>query len=405
MNLPSSSTKPATAVVVERSQFSKLINDPKVRGIFFQAVVGGLILLIGYYLVSQTIYNMEKRGLTAGFDFLDTTAGFDIGFHLIDYQSTDTFSRVFMVGMLNTLFVSVIAIVCATLLGFAVGIARLSTNWLISRIAATYVELIRNVPLLLQIFVWYGGVFTLLPPPKQALTFGFDTVILSNRALQVPSPISGDLLWISGAALLAGLILTFTIARQAKVEREATGAAPPWGWKALLFIVMAPMATFFLTGMPLSWEVPILKGFNYRGGYAVPPPFMALLIALSIYTSAFIAELVRAGIQSVGKGQTEAAYSLGLPVGRTLRLVIIPQAMRAIIPPLISQYLNVVKNSSLGVAIAYPDLVAVWMQTSLNQAGRAIEIVATTMLFYMTVSLTISALLNIYNKRIQLKER
>jgi general L-amino acid transport system permease protein len=189
---------------------------------------------------------------------------------------------------------------------------------LISRIAATYVELIRNVPLLLQVFVWYGGVFTLLPPPKQALTFAFDTVILSNRALQVPSPISGDLFWISGAALLAGLILTFIIARQAKIERETTGAASAWGWKALLFIVMAPMGAFFLTGMPLSWEVPILQGFNYRGGYAVPPPFMALLIALSVYTSAFIAELVRAGIQSVGKGQTEAAYSLGPPCGADL---------------------------------------------------------------------------------------
>lgn len=393
------------AARTERSAFSKLVNDPKARGLFAQALVGGLIVLAGFYLVNQTIYNMEKRGLTAGFDFLWTTAGFDVGFHMVDYSPTDTFSRVFLVGIVNTLFVSAIAIVCATLFGFVMGIARLSKNWLISRIAATYVELIRNTPLLLQILVWYGGVFTLLPPPRQALEFGFGTFVLSNRALQLPAPLAGDLLWITGLALVSGIILTIVIARQAKAQREATGEAPRWGWKAALLIVAAPLAAFFLTGAPLSWEIPELKGFNFRGGYAVPPPFLALLIALSVYTSAFIAEIVRAGIQSVGKGQTEAAHSLGLPANRTLRLVVIPQAMRAIIPPLISQYLNIVKNSSLGVAIAYPDLVAVWMQTSLNQAGRAIEIVATTMLFYMTVSLTISALLNVYNRRVQLKER
>lgn len=394
-----------TEVARDRSQLSILVNDPKVRGLVAQAIVGALLLLAGYYLVSQTIYNMEKRGLTAGFDFLDTTAGFAVGFHLIDYEPTDTFARVFFVGILNTLFVSAFAIVFATLLGFAMGIARLSKNWLISRLAATYVEILRNTPLLLQILVWYGGVFTLLPPPKQALEFGFGAFSLNNRALQLPAPIAGDLLWITGLALAGGIGLTIVLARQAKRQKEETGDAAPWGWKALLFVVAAPLAVFFLTGSPLSWEIPELKGFNYRGGFAVPPPFLALLIALSIYTSAFIAEIVRAGIQSVGKGQTEAAYSLGLPPRRTLKMVIIPQAMRAIIPPLISQYLNIVKNSSLAVAIAYPDLVAVWMQTSLNQAGRAIEIVATTMLFYMTVSLTISALLNVYNKRVQVKER
>lgn len=389
----------------ERSQFSKVVNDPKIRGIFAQALVGLLIVLAGYYLVSQTIYNMEKRGLTGGFDFLWTTAGFDIGYHMVNYHPTDNFARVFLVGLINTLFVSVIAIFCATLLGFIMGIARLSSNWLIAQIAATYVELIRNTPLLLQILVWYGGVFTLLPPPRQALEFGFGAFVLNNRALQVSAPIAGETLWISGVALLVGVVATFIIARRAKKQKFDTGDAPPWGLKAAGLIVALPLIVFFATGAPLSWEIPELKGFNYKGGYAVPPPFMALLLALSIYTSAFIAEIVRAGIQSVGKGQTEAAHSLGLPVNRTLRLVIIPQAMRAIIPPLISQYLNIVKNSSLGVAIAYPDLVAVWMQTSLNQAGRAIEIVATTMLFYMTVSLTISALLNVYNKRVQLTER
>ena len=389
----------------ERSAFSKLVNDPKARGLFFQALVGFLLALAIYYLVSQTIYNMEKRGLTSGFDFLGTNAGFDIGFHLIDYDSTDTFGRVFMVGVLNTLFVSVFAIIFATLLGFVMGIARLSTNWLISRLAAAYVEIIRNTPLLLQILVWYTGVFTLLPSPRQSLEFGFGTFVLNNRAFMAPKPIAGELLWITGMALIAGIVLTIVLAYQARKKQEATGERTPIWWKALLFIVAAPFAVFLLTGLPLSWDLAALKGFNYRGGYSVPPPFLALLIALTIYTSAFIAEIVRAGIQSVGKGQTEAAHSLGLPVGRTLKLVIIPQAMRAIIPPLISQYLNIVKNSSLAVAIAYPDVVAVWMQTSLNQAGRAIEIVATTMLFYMTVSLTISALLNVYNRRVQLKER
>lgn len=389
----------------ERSQLSKLVNDPKIRGLVAQAVVGGLIVLAAYYLVSQTIYNMEKRGLTAGFDFLWTNAGFDVGFHLVNFQPTDTFSRVFLIGAINTLFVSFFAIICATFLGFVMGIARLSHNWLIARIAAAYVEIIRNTPLLLQILVWYGGVFTLLPPPRQSIEFGFGSFILNNRALQLPAPIAGDLLWITGLALIVGIVATVFIARKAKAQKVATGDAPPWGLKALGLIVGLPLVVFFATGAPLSWEIPVLKGFNFRGGYAVPPPFLALLIALAIYTSAFIAEIVRAGIQSVGKGQTEASLSLGLPRSRTLRLVIIPQAMRAIIPPLISQYLNIVKNSSLGVAIAYPDLVAVWMQTSLNQAGRAIEIVATTMLFYMTVSLTISALLNVYNRRVQLKER
>lgn len=390
---------------VERSQLSKLVNDPKTRGLVAQALVGTLIVLAGYYLVSQTIYNMEKRGLTAGFDFLWTTAGFDIGYHMVDFHPTDNFARVFLVGIINTLFVSAIAIVFATIFGFIMGVARLSPNWLISRIAATYVEIIRNTPLLLQILVWYGGVFTLLPPPRQALEFGFGYFVLSNRAFQLAAPIAGDLLWITGVALLFGVIAALVIRSRARKQKFETGDAPPWGWKAVGLVLGLPLIVFFATGAPLSWDVPELKGFNYRGGFAVPPPFMALLIALSIYTSAFIAEIVRAGIQSVGKGQSEAAHSLGLPPGRTLRLVVIPQAMRAIIPPLISQYLNIVKNSSLGVAIAYPDLVAVWMQTSLNQAGRAIEIVATTMLFYMTVSLTISALLNVYNKRVQLKER
>ena len=395
----------APAPLEQRSRLSRLASDPKARGLAAQALVGLLLVLAGYYLVNQTIYNMEKRGLTSGFDFLWTTSGFDVGFHLIDFQPTDPFARVFLLGVVNTLFVSFFAIIFATLLGFVMGVARLSSNWLISRLAAVYVEGLRNIPLLLQILVWYSGVFTLLPPPRQALDIGFGAAVLSNRALQVAAPITGDLLWVTGAAILAGVALTVIIARQADRRRKATGDAPAWGWKAALLIVGAPAIVFFATGSPLSWEFPELKGFNYQGGYAVPPAFMALLLALSIYTSAFIAEIVRAGIQSVGRGQTEAAYSLGLSPGRTLRMVVIPQAMRAIIPPLISQYLNIVKNSSLGVAIAYPDIVAVWMQTSLNQAGRAIEIVATTMLFYMTVSLTISALLNVYNRRVQLKER
>ncbi len=228
MNTNTSATPRGSAK--ERSQFSRLVNDPKVRGLFAQALVGLLLVLAGYYLVSQTIYNMEKRGLTAGFDFLWTTAGFDIGFHMIDYHPTSNFARVFTVGVINTLFVSFFAIICATLLGFVMGIARLSKNWLISQIAATYVEILRNVPLLLQILVWYGGVFTLLPPPRQAFTFGFDSFVLSNRAFQTPSPIPGDLLWITGAALLAGLIVTIVIVRQARIRKARTGDAPSWAW-------------------------------------------------------------------------------------------------------------------------------------------------------------------------------
>ncbi len=378
--------------------------DTRIRAVLSQTLVVGAVVWVIWTLVTNTQANMAKRGMATGFDFLGGTAGFDIGWTLIEFRTGASYFDVYTVGILNTLIVSVCAIVLSTLVGFFVGVLRLSSNWLVSKLAGWYVELLRNTPLLLQIFFWYLGVFALLPPPRQSI-FITEELVLNNRGFFFPSPLPGPLFWLTGVTFVLAVIAAIALHRWAKARQEATGERFPSILAGIALVVLAPLLVFLATGQPLAWDVPKLQGFNFRGGTFVPPSFCALLVALSIYTSCFIAENVRAGIQSVSHGQTEASYALGLRPGWTMRLVIIPQAMRAIVPPLISQYLNVTKNSSLAVAIGFPDLVAVWMQTSLNQSGRAIEIVATTMAFYMTCSLVISALLNIYNKRVQMKER
>ena len=383
-----------------------LIYDERVRSVFYQIVTFSTVAWLAWYLVSNTSANLAARGMSSGFDFLFLTAGFDTDFKLVSYEVGDTYGRIFLIGILNTLFVSAIAIVLTTFLGFFVGIMRLSSNWLVSKLASAYVEILRNTPLLLQIIFWYLGVFALLPRPKQSYDlFGAGFSFLNNRGFYSPSPIFGELFWASVVALIVAIVAVVWLKKWAHKRQDATGQQFPTVWIGLAVLVVLPLATFYGTGAPLDWEVPALKGFNFKGGFKVPPAFLALLVALTIYHSSYLAESVRAGIQSVHKGQTEAAYSLGLRPGRTLSLVVIPQAMRAIIPPLISLWMNVVKNSSLAVAIGYPDVVALFMQTSLNQSGYAIEIVAMTMLFYMTVSLSISGLLNIYNKRVQIRER
>ncbi|MDP6707774.1 MAG: amino acid ABC transporter permease [Alphaproteobacteria bacterium] len=383
-----------------------LIYDERVRSVFYQIVTFSTVAWLAWYLVSNTSANLAARGMSSGFDFLFLTAGFDTDFKLISYEVGDTYGRIFLIGILNTLFVSLIAIVLTTFLGFFVGIMRLSSNWLVSKLASAYVEILRNTPLLLQIIFWYLGVFALLPRPKQSYDlFGAGFSFLNNRGFYSPSPIFGELFWASVVALIVAIVAVVWLKKWAHKRQDETGEQFPTIWIGLAVLVVLPLATFYATGAPLDWEVPALKGFNFQGGFKVPPAFLALLVALTIYHSSYLAESVRAGIQSVHKGQTEAAYSLGHRPGRTLRLVVIPQAMRAIIPPLISLWMNVVKNSSLAVAIGYPDVVALFMQTSLNQSGYAIEIVAMTMLFYMTVSLSISGLLNVYNKRVQIRER
>ena len=387
-----------------RGRATQWLYDSRFRSIVAQTLVVGLVAWGLWYLASNTQENMARRGLSTGFDFVFGTAGFDISWSLFEVKAGATYLDVYMVGIVNTLVVSILSIFFATVQGFVVGILRLSRNWLVSRLAAWYIEILRNTPLLLQILFWFIGVFTGLPPPRQSYQ-PVEGFVLNNRGFFMPSPIAGDTLWMTGVAFLAACVAALLLHRWARARQAQTGRRFPSVLAGLGIVIALPGLVFLATGMPLAWDVPKLRGFNFTGGMTVPPAFCALLIALSVYTSCFIAEMVRAGIQSVSHGQTEASFALGLKPSWTTRLVIVPQAMRAIIPPLISSYLNVTKNSSLAVAIGYPDLVAVWMQTSLNQSGRAIEIVATTMLFYMTCSLSISMLLNFYNRRIQLRER
>ena len=378
--------------------------DPRKRAIVFQVIVLAIVLGLGAYIFHNTLHNLEKRGISTGFAFLHNEAGFGILFSLIPYDETYTFGRTFLVGLLNTLLVSAIGIVLATILGFIVGVARLSHNWIISRLANLYIEIFRNVPLLLQILFWYFAMLPLLPHPRQSLAFE-GGIFLNRRGLYLPAPVAepgfGWVLVTLGLVIAAVVVLR----RWAHRRQEATGQIFPVFWTSLALLIGLPLLSYGLLGAPLDWDYPALKGFNFQGGMTVIPELVALAIALAIYTAAYIAEIVRSGIQSVSHGQTEAAYALGLKRGTTLRLVIIPQAMRVIIPQLTSQYLNLTKNSSLAPAIGYPDLVAVFAGTTLNQTGQAVEIIAMTMGVYLTLSLTISAFMNWYNKRMALVER
>ncbi len=379
-------------------------NDPRLRALLFQCLFLAAILAALAYILDNTLVNMESRGISTGFAFLSAEAGFGILQTLIDYSETSTFGRTFVVGLLNTLLVSALGILLATLIGFLIGIARLSSNWLIARLAAVYVEIFRNVPLLLQIFFWYFAVLRALPLPRDSLSLG-EALFLNLRGLYLPRPIFEPGFGVVAVALTAGATAAFLFGRWARRHREQTGRSIPAGWIGLGLVLVPPSLTFLITGMPLDWEVPRLVGFNFRGGITVIPELAALLLALSIYTAAFIAEIVRAGILSVPKGQGEAAAALGLRRAEVLRLVIVPQALRVIIPPLTSQYLNLLKNSSLATAIGYPDLVNVFAGTTLNQTGQAVEVIAMTMGVYLTLSLLISLFMNWYNARIALTER
>jgi general L-amino acid transport system permease protein len=357
--------------------------DPRYRALVYQVLVLGAVIGFGIYIVNNTLDNMERRGIASGFGFLGKTAGFGITQHLIEYSEEMSYGRAFLVALLNTLLVSIIGVVLATILGFIVGIARLSTNWLISRLAAVYIEVIRNIPLLLQIFFWYFAVLRALPSPRGSVTL-LDTFFLNNRGLYSPAPVfepGFGLIWLSVLAAILGVAY---IARWAKRRRDLTGQPFHTFWVSLAILVGLPLVAAVVTGFPMSWDYPVLKGFNFRGGLVMIPEFVALVMALSIYTAAFIGEIVRAGIQAVSHGQTEAAFSLGLQPGQNLRLVVIPQALRVIIPPLTSQYLNLMKNSS---------------------PGQAVEIIGITMAVYLTLSLLISAFMNWYNKKMALVER
>ncbi|MEC9099840.1 MAG: ABC transporter permease subunit [Pseudomonadota bacterium] len=383
-----------------------IINDERYRSVFYQVVVFGLFIWAVFSLIENTQINMATRKMAVGFDFLKNSAGFAVAWTPLDYKPSDSYFMVYWVGIINTLILAGLSIVLATLLGFVVGILRLSRNWLVAQIASWYVEILRNTPLLLQIIFWYLGAFANLPRPKQSIEiFGFETLVLNNRGLYIPKPQPEDLFWVTVAAFVIGLVVALVLNKRATKKQQETGKYISTLLPTLVAVFGLPIIAFLLTGMPLDWDLPALKGFNYRGGGFVLPAMLAVMVALVVYHSAYAAEMVRAGILSVNKGQTEAALSLGLKQSFVMRLVIIPQAMRAIVPPMISLWMNVVKNSSLAIAIGFPDLVSVFMQTSLNQSGHAVEIVAMVMAFYMTVSLTISACLNVYNKKIQLTER
>ena len=383
-----------------------IINDERYRSVFYQVVVFGLFIWAVFSLIENTQINMATRKMAVGFDFLKNSAGFAIAWTPLDYKPSDSYFMVYWVGIINTLILAGLSIILATLLGFVVGILRLSRNWLVAQIASWYVEILRNTPLLLQIIFWYLGAFANLPRPKQSIEiFGFESLVLNNRGLYIPKPQPEDLFWVTVAAFVIGLVVALVLNRRATKKQQETGKYISTLLPTLVAVFGLPIIAFLLTGMPLDWDLPALKGFNYRGGGFVLPAMLAVMVALVVYHSAYAAEMVRAGILSVNKGQTEAALSIGLKQGFVMRLVIIPQAMRAIVPPMISLWMNVVKNSSLAIAIGFPYLVSVFMQTSLNQSGHAVEIVAMVMAFYMTVSLTISACLNVYNKKIQLTER
>jgi general L-amino acid transport system permease protein len=402
------SDKGKESVHVKPKEKFDFFHDERVRSVFYQILIAAAVGWFVWYLISNTAQNLEARGMHTGFSFLNVAAGFDSSFKLISNEAgVGTYGRLFFIGALNTLYISALAIILSTMLGFFIGVLRLSNNWLVSKVALAYVEIFRNTPILIQIIFWYIGVFTLLPRVKNSidLSGGTGVLLLNNRGLYVPWPIPGELLWLTGVAIIIAIVAAIILKRWAQKRQDKTGQIFPTFAVSAALLILLPAIVYFLTGMPLGWEIPKLEGFNFVGGASLPPAFMALLIALSIYHASYTAEMVRAGILSVNKGQGEAARSLGLKNNRVMSLVIIPQAMPAIIPPLISNWLSAVKNSSLAIAIGYPDIVSLFMQTSLNQIGYAVELVGITMAFYMVISLTISWLLNIYNKRVQLVER
>jgi len=381
-----------------------IYNRPKIRAAFYQLVLLAALLWLGVEIALNAKANLDAQKITSGFGFLDNTAGFGINQSLIAYNEADTYARVFFVGLLNTLLVAAIGIVLATILGFFVGLARLSPNWLVARLAGGYVELIRNLPLLFQLLFWYLAVLGTLPGPRQSISL-FGEIFLNNRGIIVPAPVAGEGTGAVIAVFALSVIATVALRVWAKRRQMRTGRQFPLFWVGLALVVGPTLVALVAMGFPIGFESPELRGFNFVGGVRLLPEFIALLVALTTYTAAFIAEVVRAGVLAVPRGQTEAAFALGLRRGLALRLIVVPQALRVIVPPLTNQYLNLTKNSSLAVAVGYPDLFAVFAGTALHQTGQAIEIIAITMAVYLAISLITSALMNWYNARIQVAER
>lgn len=377
--------------------------DPRFRKWAAQAVVLVLLCLGVYELVVNTSANLTRLNQNFGFDFLSRAAGFDLSTSLLPYSSNSSYSRALLVGFWNTALVSIVGVLLASILGFTIGVMRLSQNSVVAAFAGVYIEIVRNIPLLLQIFIWYALVLKPLPGPKQAISL-FESIFISNRGIIMPHPSFGSGAWLAVALFIGALVGTWVFRRMARARKEATGRDVPVWLISLAALFLAPVVGLLIAGWPLTWSHPVLAGFNFKGGMTLVPEFVALLLALSTYTAAFIAEIVRSGITSVSRGQTEAASALGLDSGKTLRLIVIPQALRVIIPPLTSQYLNLTKNSSLAVAIGYPDLMYAGGTVN-NQSGKAIEVFSILLVVYLSVSILTSIFMNWFNARMKLVER
>ncbi|MCW4630213.1 MULTISPECIES: amino acid ABC transporter permease [Marinomonas] len=382
---------------------NSLLNDAGTRALIFQLLLLSVVVFVGYFLFTNLQNNLDNRGISTGFAFFNEPAGFPILIHLIEYTDSGTYGRAFAVALINTFVISLLGIALATVIGVVIGLARLSNNWLVARLATVYVETLRNLPLLLQMFFWYFAVLAALPAP--ANSYEFADFLLNKRGIYSPNPIFQDGFGVVIAGFILSIVAAIALVIWAKKRQTKTGLWFPAYWSSLGLIVGITFLALAISGFPIEFDVPEKSRFNITGGMVLPPEFVAVLIALSTYTGAFIAEIVRAGILSVNWGQTEAARSLGLRDSLTQRLIVLPQALRVIIPPLTSQYLNLAKNSSLGAAIAYPELVSVVMGTTLNQTGQAIETIGLCMLVYGSLSLTISMFMNWYNKKMSLIER
>lgn len=377
--------------------------DPRVRAVVVQILFVGLIVALGWFLVHNTLVNLRRQNIASGFGFLEREAAFGIGESLIAYSPADSYARAFLVGLTNTLYVSMLGIVLATILGTVMGLARLSGNWLVAKLAQIYVETFRNIPLALQLLFWWGLLREAAPAPRQAWQVLPD-VFVSNRGIAFPVPHEDPAFAWMALALLVAIAATWLVFRWARARQARTGLQFPVGWAGCALVVGLPLAVFAAAGAPLRLDVPALRGFNFAGGSSFSPEFAALLIGLVIYTASFIAEIVRAGILAVSWGQSEAAMALGLKPGQRMRLVVLPQALRVIIPPMTSEYLSLTKNSSLAVIIGFPDLVSV-ANTTMNQTGQAVEGIAIIMGVYLAISLLISLVMNLYNRSVALVER
>ncbi len=378
-------------------------NDPRIRSVVWQILFVGIVVALVAFLVHNTLVNLRRQNIASGFGFLDREAAFGIGESLIAYSPADTYARAFLVGLLNTLYVSSLGIVLATVLGTVMGIARLSSNWLIRKLAQVYVEAFRNIPLLLQLFFWWAMLRVSAPAPRQAWEL-LPGVLVSNRGFVFPVPAADPVHRWMLLAFVLGILGAIGVSRWAKRRQVHTGAQFPSGWVGVGLVIGLPFLVFLAAGMPLDLDWPQLKGFNFVGGSAISPEFAALLIGLTVYTGSFIAEIVRAGILAVSWGQSEAASALGLRPGQRMRLIVLPQALRVIVPPMTSEYLSLTKNSSLAVAIGYPDLVSI-ANTTMNQTGQAVEGIAMIMAVYLAISLLISLFMNLYNRAVALVER